>query len=109
MTIPTEITFRDIDASDALRDRVLERAQRLERFADDIQSLHVTIEYDGEHHNRGRTLKIHAHLVMRGKLIDVRGSSKTKSRKEDPHAMVADTFDALRRKVEDHVRKRRAD
>lgn len=109
MTIPTEVTFRDMEPSEALRTAIVDRAQRLERFAGDILSCHVTVEHDTAHRHQGNPFKIHARLSMRGRRIDVSGSSKNKSRKEDAYAVVADTFDALRRRVEDYVRVRRGD
>ena len=109
MTIPTTVTFRDMEPSEALRTAIVDRAQRLERFAGDILSCHVTVEHDAAHRHQGNPFKIHACVAMRRKQIDVSGSSKSKSRKEDAYAMVADTFDVLRRRVEDYVRVRRGD
>jgi ribosomal subunit interface protein len=109
MTIPTQVTFRDMEPSEPLRSLIVERAQRLEKFATDILSCHVTVEHEGSHRHQGHPFKIHARISMRGKQIDVYGSSKTKSRTEDAYATVGDTFDALRRRVEDYVRERRGD
>lgn len=109
MTIPTEVTFRDMEPSEALRTAIIDRAQRLERFADDILSCHVTVERDAAHRNQGNPFNIHARISMRGRQIDVSGTSKSKSRKEDAYATVADTFDVLRRRIEDYVRVRRGD
>jgi ribosomal subunit interface protein len=109
MTIPTEVTFRDMEPSEALRTAIIDRAQRLERFAGDILSCHVTVEHDAARRHQGNPYKIHARISMRGRQIDVSGASRSKSRKEDAYAVVADTFDVLRRRVEDYVRVRRAD
>lgn len=109
MTIPTEVTFRDMEPSDALRTAIFDRAQRLERFASDILSCHVTVERDAAHRSQGNPFKIHVRLSMRGRQIDASGSSKSKSRQEDAYATVADMFDVLRRRVEDYVRLRRGD
>ena len=107
MTIPTEITFRDIEPSDALRTLVRERVQRLERFARDIRTCHVTIGLAEAHHIHGNAISVHATLTLRGRQLDVQGSSKNKPTKEDAYAMVDVTMNVLRRRVEDYVRKRR--
>lgn len=109
MTIQTEVTFRDMEPSEALRAAIVERAQRLERFAEDILSCDVTVEHDTAHRHQGNPFKIHARVSMRGKQINVSGSSKNKARSENAYTMVADTFDVLRRRVEDYVRVRRGD
>ena len=109
MTIPTEVSFRDMEPSEPLRTLIVEHAQRLERFATDILSCHVTVGHEGSHRHQGHAYKIHARISMRGRQIDVSGSSKSKPHKEDAYSMVGETFDALRRRVEDYVRERRGD
>ncbi len=109
MTIQTEVTFRDVDVSETLRAAIVDRAQRLERFAGDILSCRVTVEHDAAHRQQGNPFRIHARVSMRGKQIDVSGTFKTKSRGEDAYTAVADTFDVLRRRIEDYVRRRRGD
>jgi len=109
MTIPTEVTFRDIEPSDALRALVVERAQRLAHFAPDIIDCHVTIEHAGARHRQGNPFNIHARVSLPGKHLDVRGHSKSKAHQEDAYALVGDTFDALRRRIEDYVRVRRGE
>lgn len=107
MSIQTEVNFRDMEPSEALRLAIVERVQRLERFADDILSCRVTVEHDAARRHQGNPFKVHACVSMRGRQIDVCGVSRGKARKEDAYASVADTFDALRRRIEDYVRRRR--
>jgi len=107
MTIATTVTFHGTDASPALRSHVLEHAQHLERFADDISSCHVVIEHAERRHRRCNRFDVHCSVAMRGRRIDA-GSTPTASHSHaDPYVAVSDTFEALRRRIEDYVHRRR--
>lgn len=106
MTFPVTVTFDGVDASDALRDAIVDRAQRLARFAADITACQVVVARDSQHHRQGNAYDIRVKLALPGGDIEARGVG-TGMRQADPYAAVADTFDALRRRVEDRTRLRR--
>jgi ribosomal subunit interface protein len=98
-----------MDASEALRSHILDHARRLERFAGDIVACDVVVEKAEERHHQGNRFNVRASLAMRGRKIDAGHTPTADHRHEDPYVAVADTFDALRRRVEDYVRRRRGD
>lgn len=109
MTFALAVTFDGIEPSDALRANVIERAGRLERFAGDIINCHVVVVAAASHRQQqGNAFGIHIRLTLRGGEIEV-GGHATPGRHEDPYVAVADTFDALRRRIEDRVRQGRGD
>ena len=109
MTFATRVTFRGTDSSPSLRDHVLERAQRLQRFASDIRSCDVVVAQADGRHRSGRHFDVHARVLMRGRTIEATTSPEATSRNEDAYTAVSNVFNALRRRVEDYVRQRRGD
>ena len=109
MTIPTSVTFRCMGASEALRAKIEERAQGLGRFADDILSCHVVVSACEHRHHQGNRYNVRATVMMRDRDIEAGHASVSNSSREDPYVAVAHTFDILRRRIEDHVHRRRGD
>lgn len=109
MTIPTSITFRGIAVSEALRARIEERAQRLDRFAEDILSCNVVVNACEHKHHRGNRYNVRASVTLRDCTIETGQTPSPDSSHEDAYLAVTHTFNALRRRVEDHVRRRRGD
>ncbi len=55
MALPVQITFRDIDPSDAIGARINDRVRRLQKFAKRATGLHVTVAAP---HHRGQKGKL---------------------------------------------------
>lgn len=53
MQVAPEIKFHDVDRSEWVENYILERVQRLERFAEGITSCHVTLSQEAASHNKG--------------------------------------------------------
>jgi ribosomal subunit interface protein len=109
MNIPTSITFHGMDASDALRSRIEARVQRLGRFATDILSCDVVVSASEHRHHRGNRYAVRASVAMRGCEIEAGRTPSPDAGHDDPYVAMAHTFDALRRRIEDHVRRRCGD
>ena len=108
MQKPLQITFRNMNPSDAVRVKVEERAEKLEKFHDHINGCHVVIEAPHKHHRKGKLYWVRIDLtVPNGELVVNRNPSKRSSH-EDVYVAIRDAFDAARRRLEDHVRKHRA-
>lgn len=109
MKIPLEITFHGLSASDALRKAISERVDRLSRQVPNALSCHVTVEHETHRHHQGNIYRVHARLVMPGGEINAGESPTPDKTHEDVYVAVRDTFDALRRRLEDHIRRERGD
>lgn len=106
--IPTSVSFHGMDTSEALREKIEARAQRLHRFADDIEACRVVVSAS-EGSRQGNHYEVRACVLMHGREIEAGHASASDSNQEDPYVTVAHTFDRLRRRIEDHVRRRRGD
>lgn len=107
--IPTDLTFRDLEPSDALRSVVLERVARLERFSADILSCAVVIGRSEHRHRQGNRFDVRVRLKMRGHDVEAGNTPADDTRHEDAYVAVGDAFDALRRRVQDYARRRRGE
>lgn len=103
-----QITFRDMDASDALRSAISDRAAELERFCGDIMSCRVMVESPHRHHQKGQLYHVRIELTVPGEEIMVNRNPGDDHAHEDVHVALRDAFHAARRELQDHVRRRRS-
>ncbi len=108
MQVPLQITFRHMDTSPALEARIRQRAQELEHFYNRITSCHVTVELR-RRQRQGNLFEVRIDLVVPGREIVVGRERGVNHAHEDAHVAVRDAFDAVRRRIEDHVRHERGD
>jgi len=103
-----QITFRNIDASPAVEAKIRERARELEQFFDRIVSCRVVIEAPNRRRH-GDLYHIRVDLKVPGNEIVVKRDPPEHHAHEDIYVAVRDSFDAVRRQLEDHVRRQRGD
>lgn len=103
-----QITFRNIDASPAVEAKIRERARELEQFFDRIVSCRVVIEAPNRRRH-GDLYHVRVDLKVPGHEIVVKRDPPEHHAHEDIYVAVRDSFDAVRRQLEDHVRRRRGD
>ncbi|MGD8783087.1 MAG: HPF/RaiA family ribosome-associated protein [Thioalkalispiraceae bacterium] len=106
MQIPLQITYRDMDPSDAVNTAIHEKAEKIEHFAD-ITSCKVTIEAPHKHHHKGRLFAIKLDITVPGDEIVVSRNPDQKHAHEDIYVAIRDAFNAAKRQLEDYVRRRR--
>lgn len=110
MSIPVQITFRGMAASDALRESIEQHVAKLERFSSNIISCHVTVEQLERSHRKGNRFNMHVQLQVPGQDIHVSNDPSAVNHSfEDPYVTLRDTFTAVRRRLEDYERLRRGD
>ena len=107
MQVPAQITFRHMDVSPALQARIQERIDELEQYCNRITACRVTVEPEHRSHQQGNLFRISIDLVVPGREITIKRGSGVNHAHEDPYVAVRDAFDALRRRLEDHVREGR--
>lgn len=102
-----QITFRHMDPSPALEERIRGRAEELDQFCERITSCRVVVECRHRHQQQGKLFSVSIDLTVPGREIVVGREAGANHAHEDAHVAVRDAFDALRRRLEDHVRQRR--
>lgn len=107
MQIPFRITFRDMQPSAAVEERVRERAAGLERLHSKITGCHVVVEAQHRHHRQGELYHVTVHLMVpEGEVVVTRDPAEHHAH-EDVYVAVRDAFDAAARRLQDHLRRAR--
>ena len=109
MKLPLQVVFRNMEASAAVEAKVRERADQLERIYDQIMSCRVIVETHHKHHHQGNLYHVRVDLkVPEAEIVASREPGEHHAH-EDVFVAVRDAFDAVRRRLEDYVRRRRGD
>jgi ribosomal subunit interface protein len=104
-----QITWRDMEPSDALAAAIRERTERLERFHNRITACRVVVEQLHRHKHKGNLFNVRIDLsVPGGEIVVTRESGKDHAH-EDAYVVVRDAFNAATRQLQDHVRRQRGD
>jgi ribosome-associated translation inhibitor RaiA len=101
MTDPLQITLHGVDRSPALEDDIRAKAEKLQQFHHAITSCRVVVERPHRHRHRGGQFVVRLRVAVPGDEIVINHDHA-----EDVHVAVRDAFDAARRRLEDHVRRR---
>jgi ribosome-associated translation inhibitor RaiA len=102
---PVEIHLLEMPRSDAVEAKILERADRLSRFSDDVLKCQVWVESPHGHHRKGYLYGVRIRLTVPGEEIVV----ELQPTEEDVYVSIREAFDAARRKLEDYERRRRGE
>jgi ribosomal subunit interface protein len=102
MKTPLQITFRDIEHSDAIEAHIRDKAEKLETFFEPIMSCRVVVEMPHQHKHQGKAFTVRVDIGVPGKEIVV-----NRDRHEDVYVALRDAFDAATRQLEDYGRRLR--
>ena len=110
MQLPLQISFHNMDASDAVDARIREKAAKLDRFADRIMSCRVVVEAPNRRGHKGKLYHVRIDMTVPGAgEIVVNREAPENHAHEDVYVAVRDAFNAAARQLEDHARKRRGE
>ncbi|MGS2717568.1 HPF/RaiA family ribosome-associated protein [Eionea flava] len=97
MTMASNVTYRDLDTSDALNAIINKRLQKLGRFSSDIQHSRVVLDSPHNHKHKGKEFRATVEL-------DIKGSPITVSQNDmSIHVAVRDAFDVAERKLKSYT------
>lgn len=103
MQIPLQITFRDMEQSDAIEKAVREKAVKLEQFAE-IMSCRVVVRMINKHQHKGTLYQVSIDITVPGAEIVVSRDRGVDHAHEDVYVAIRDSFNAARRQIQDHHR-----
>lgn len=104
MKTPLQITFRDIERSDALEAHIRDKAEKLETFFEPIMSCRVVVEMPHQHKQQGKVFNVRIDIGVPGNEIVV-----NRDNHEDVYVALRDGFDAARRQLQDYARRLHGD
>lgn len=109
MTIPLNITLRDMAPTPAI-DRFVDRwVSRLEQVYPRIERCDVLIERPHRHQHQGQRFHVRLTLSVPGPDVVVSRDHALDGAHEDLYVAIRDAFRAARRQLEDHARRVRQD
>jgi ribosomal subunit interface protein len=99
MQRPLQITARDFSLSPAIEKEIRDKAASLEQYYDRISGCEIVVEGAVGHHRHGGPFRVRIRLTLpRGEV------EANRQAKDDLAVAVREAFDAVRRRLEDHVR-----
>ena len=109
MKIPLQISFSNMTPSDAVRARIEELANKLDRFNEHIMGCRVVVRAPNRRQRTGKLYHVSIDVTLPGHEIAVNRTSPQHQAHEDVYVAIRDAFDAGKRQLEEHARKRRGD
>ena len=109
MDMPLEIIWHHIERSDALEARIRERVDKLHRYFDHINSVHVSVDMPHRSQHNAHDYHITVEVRVPGTELVVSRDPGDKRAHYDPFIAVRDAFDAMDRQVEAFSQRVRGD
>jgi ribosome-associated translation inhibitor RaiA len=105
MPADVQITFRGMETSPSVEAQVRRRAEELYQISDRVTACRVTLEAAHRRHRQGTIYHVHVDLAVPGGKIVVNREPGEDHAHEDMHVAVRDAFDAVRRRLQDQMRR----
>ncbi len=100
MAVLAETLFRNMEPSDAIKEKVAERMASLERLTERITHFRVIIEAPHRNHHKGKIYHVKINVgVPGGKDLIVSQEPEANHAHEDVYVAIRDAFDAARRQL----------
>ncbi len=90
MQQPLQITFRDVEHSEAVAERIRRKILKLDKFYPNLVSCHVVIEMIQHHHHKGNLHNVAIHAFVPGHDINV-----SKQPNENLYLAIQEAVDGL--------------
>jgi ribosome-associated translation inhibitor RaiA len=107
MSFPVQITFRDLQPSDAMEATIRRKAEGLLKYFDRITYCRVSVAGPGQHHRQGQHYRITVELGVPGQDLIVSRDPAEHAANESVYTSVRDAFRAARRELQSYVGRRR--
>lgn len=99
------IKFHNLPASEAVEADIRKRAEKLYQISDRIMRCDVTVEANGKHKHQGHLYEVRIDLTVPGAEIALNRIHPN----EDVYIAVRDAFDAVTRKLKEHIQVQRGE
>jgi ribosome-associated translation inhibitor RaiA len=109
MTIPLQITFRDLPSSAAVEAQIRERTEQLEHLFGRVTSCRVIVEGRHRPQRAGKVFHLRVELSLPGKVVAVGNGAAEFHARDDIFVAVRAAFDAARRQLGHHAQLRRGE
>ncbi|MBM3570306.1 MAG: hypothetical protein FJX46_16305 [Alphaproteobacteria bacterium] len=105
--IALRVVCPDMPTSDALQARIRERVSHLAQYHGRITACRVVVRAPHRHHRHGRLYSVRIDLTVPGGRVVANRDAAADGAHKDVYVALRDAFDALERRLEDGIRRRR--
>lgn len=109
MNVPLQLSFRNVEPSEAVARKIRERTAWLELYCNQIISCRVVVEIPHKHHKKGNLYHIRIDIRVPDREIVVSRKPDSHHAYEDIYVTIQDAFDEARRELQDYKRRRRCE
>ena len=103
MQVPLQITFRNMESSEAVETDVRKRVDKMNRRHAEIISCRVVVEAPLQHHRKGGLFKVRIDITCPEAKLEInREPSSEHHAHEDVYVALRDAFNAADRKLEEY-------
>lgn len=107
MQVPLQITFRNMDSSEALEAEIRKRVDKLTKTYEQIVSCRVIVEAPPQHRRKGGLFKVNIDITCPEGKVAVNREPPVQDRShEDAYVALRDAVDAAARQLEQYNRRR---
>ena len=100
-----QVTFRNINRSEALEAKIRERTERLERHFDRIIGCRVAVEEVSTRHRKGSHFQVRIDVTVPGTELVAGHDRQEHHAYTDVYVALRDAFDAVDRQLQDYVQR----
>lgn len=104
---PIDITFKHLEPSQSLKNRILQEASKLEKLHNDIISAKVVVSLPHRSHNQGKIFHVSLTVLVSGKTLVVNHTPEKNHALEDAQVAIRDTFRAMEHELSKFINRRR--
>lgn len=104
MQLPLQITVRNVSLSEAAKENIRQKAEKLNTFYEKLTSCRVAVEAPHRHHKKGVLYIVRIDMTVPGAELVVKREPH-----EDLYVAIRDAFSAAQRQLKDYARRQRGD
>ncbi|GAB5497997.1 MAG: hypothetical protein PsegKO_03080 [Pseudohongiellaceae bacterium] len=108
MTNEFQVTYHNIDQTEAINDAVNKRIAKLERYCDQIITGRVVLDCPHNNHHKGKVYSVGLEIHTPSKEVRVNQDQHDNHAHEDLYIAIRDAFNAAERQLKDIDKKHRA-
>jgi ribosomal subunit interface protein len=108
MTNEFQVTYHNIDQTEAINDAVNKRIAKLERYCDQIITGRVVLDCPHNNHHKGKVYSVGLEIHTPSKEVRVNQDQHDNHAHEDLYVAIRDAFNAAERQLKDIDKKHRA-
>ncbi len=109
MTVPLQITFRNIPPTEAIEANIREKAAKLDQFYDRVTNCRVVVAVPHRRHHKGKLYQLRVDIKVPGWEVVINREPTKHSTHEDVYVSIQQAFDAARRQLQDYARRQRGE